>query len=372
VLRLSHEKSAEQKFWPFKPRLTLAATVLSLVGLLLVIAILRAIANWPSAQSETVVLIGALLLSLLPIGLALLDVIIERGGTVEYGKVKIDFSRSREKASAGLTVAPNIGVQGQPVSDSATAQILDTLRQATANEIVVVDLEDGQAWWETRLLVLVAGAVRLGKPDKIVFLGKDANRDRQFRGWSYADDLLPRLLAAHPQYARSLHSAWAAGRQWGLVEPLDAPSPADVTVPPPPPPPWISGRLATAHSWMACDPATGLPNRLFAEQILQSDLGQKIEMQPPGPRSITLPRLEELFGPILYKDSIDLGWPPERQLEVFLNSQAAFIAATLQGTYAALVSRAALANEVLRSLALANGGPRLAQAPSARSATQGG
>jgi len=100
---------------------------------------------------------------------------------------------------------------------------------------------------------------------------------------------------------------------------------------------------------MAFDPATGLPNKLFAEQILQSDLGQKLEMQP---RNISLTRLEDLFLPVLNRDSIDLVWPPARQLEAFLNSQGAFIATTHQDIYSTLVSRAALVNEVLRSLTL--------------------
>jgi hypothetical protein len=42
----------------------------------------------------------------------------------------------------------------------------------------------------------------------------------------YADDLLPQLVTAHPQYATSLDSAWAAARHWELVEPHDAPDPA--------------------------------------------------------------------------------------------------------------------------------------------------
>lgn len=341
------------KFWPYKPRLTLAATAAALVGLLLATAALRTLAKWPSEKSESIVLVGVLLISLLPIALALLDVIVDRGGSIKYGSVEIDFSRSKEKGTAGITVPSNIGVPGLPVTDSATTQILDTLRQATANEIVVVDLEDGQAWWETRLLVLLAGAVRLGKPNKIVFLGKDASNDRQFRGWSYAAELLPRLVAVHPQYARSLESARAAARQLDLVDPLDAPNPTDATVPVPvpPTPPWISARLAINHAWMAFDPSTGLPNELFAEQILQSDLGDKLETRAPGPRSISVWRLEELFHPVLNQDSIDLSWPPERQLEAFLSSQAAFIATTQQGRYSTLVTRAALTNEVLRSLA---------------------
>jgi len=340
----------DQKFWPYKPRLTLAATAAILVGLVLATAVLRAVAKWPSEKSDTVVIIGILLLSLLPLGFAILDVIIDRGGRIKYGGFEFDFARNKEKGIAGITVASNIGVPGKPVSDSDTTQILETLKQATANDIVVVDLEDGHAWWETRLLVLLAGAVRLGKPDKVVFLGKDAGIDRKFLGWSYAHELLPRLVATHPQYARSLDSAWAAARQWALVEPLDTPNPADLTAPTPAPPSWLSGRLATAHSWMAFDQATGLPNKLFAEQILQSDLGQKLEMPAPGPSSITLVRLEDLFHRVLTKDSIDLGSPPKQQLESFLNSHAAFFATTRQGTYSALVSRAALANEVLRSL----------------------
>jgi hypothetical protein len=346
----------DQRFWPYKPQLTLAAIAAVLVGLLLAVAVLRALSNWPSSQSETGVLIGILLLSLLPLALALLDVLIDRGGSIKYGGVEIDFARSKAKGTAGIVIASNIGVPGQLVFDSTKAVILDALDQASASDVVVVDLEDGQAWWETRLLVLLAGAVRLGKPDKIVFLGKDANIDRQFRGWARASDLLPRLAAANPQYARSLHSALAAARQWELVEPMDAANPADITVPPPPMPAWMmpippaTNRLATAYSRMAFDQATGMPDRLFAEKVLLTDLNAKLEEKAPGPRRVTLVRLDDLFRAVLNKDHIDLGWPPERQLDAFLNSQATFVATTRQGTYTALVPRAALTNEVLRSL----------------------
>ena len=78
--------------------------------------------------------------------------------------------------------------------------------------------------------MLLAGAVR---HKKIVFVGKDANMDRRFQGWSYVDDLLPQLGTAHPQYARSLGSAWAAAPNWELVEPQDAPDPAAVMAPVP-------------------------------------------------------------------------------------------------------------------------------------------
>jgi hypothetical protein len=59
---------------------------------------------------------------------------------------------------------------GQLLDDSGTVQILETLRAAVRHQVAVVDLDDGTAWWETRLLVLCAGAARQGRPNAIVFL----------------------------------------------------------------------------------------------------------------------------------------------------------------------------------------------------------
>ena len=191
----------DRRLWPFRPRASLISAAVLLVGLLLLVAVLRASAGWPSAQSENAVLIGVLLLSLLPILLALLDVIIERGTIIEYAGVKVNFSQSRDTGTPSITVASNIGVRGEPISSSHTTRILDALKdalkQATTSDVVVIDLEDGQAWRQTRLLVLLAGAERLTKPKKIVFVGMDARMKGRFQGWSYVDDLLPCLVKAH-------------------------------------------------------------------------------------------------------------------------------------------------------------------------------
>ena len=47
--------------------------------------------------------------------------------------------------------------------------------------------------------------------------------------------------------------------------------------------------------WMAFDPSTGLRNEFLAEQILQFDLGEKIEL-PFGALPISLVRLQDLFN----------------------------------------------------------------------------
>jgi len=311
------------------------------------VAILRTTTGWPTEKSETTVLIGILLFSALPILLALLDAIIERGGIIQYGDIKIDFSVVQKGGISGLTVPVNIGVRGEPVNDSSTTQILEVLRQAITCEVIIVDLEEGQAWWETRLLVLLAGAERLRKPEKVAFVGKDGGIERCFQGWGHPYELLPRLLKAHPQYSRSYHTAQAAFEQWKLVEPIMPPAPG---LPPgvPPAPPGLN-RLASRHPWMAFDLRTGLPNPLLAEQFLATDLGEEVERQE-APKPINLVRLEELFRPVLRKERIDESWPPSQQLDCFFGSDAAYLAVTRNGQYSMLASRLTMISGIVKNL----------------------
>lgn len=335
--------NTDRKFWPFRPRTSIAWSIAMLVGLLFALTILKKYGVWQiSEKSDTAVLIGLVLISLLPVLLAVLDIIIARGGAIEYGGVRIDFSQVPQMGMSGFTVPTNIGVAGQPVNDSSTTEILDALREATACEIVVVDLEEGQAWWETRLLVLLAGAVRLKKPEKVVFVGMDGGIDKCFQGWSHPYELLSHLLQAHPQYPMSYHKAMAAVRQWEMVEPSGA-----GTVPPQPG--WMQAGLATQHPWMAYDAGTGLPNALFAEQLLASDLGVEVESQEQ-PKRISLVRLEELFRPVLHKESVDEIWPAERQLSEFLNSDSDYLAVTQNSKYSTMVSRLTVLNSIVRTL----------------------
>ena len=338
---------SDRKLWPFKPRASVLAALIILVGLMLIVAILRARTGWPSEKSETAVLIGVLLLSLLPLLLTLLDVIIERGGAIEVKGLKIDFAQvaqARQMGMAGITVPANIGVRGQPVNDSSTAQILDSLRRATSCDVVIIDLEEGQAWWETRLLVLLAGAERLRKPEKIVFVATDAGKKQCFQGWAHASDLFRLIVNAHPQYLRSLSAARAAARQWELIEP-----PPEPKSPVPAKPRWMQPGLATQHyPWMIFDSAK-LVNPFLAEQLLASELGGKVEIKE-GPRSISLTRLEELFRPVLLKDRIDQGWPNDRQISAFFDGDDQYFAITQGGQYSILVSRLTVLSQMLRAV----------------------
>ena len=103
---------------------------------------------------------------------------------------------------------------------------------------------------------------------------------------------------------------------------------------------------------MVFDNTTGLPNSLFAEQLLASDLGQKVEENVEGPNKVSLVRLEELFRPILHKETIDESWPAERQLSEFLNSGSEYLVITNNGKYSTLVSRLTVLNGIVKSLVI--------------------
>ena len=346
---------ADQRLWPFGPRASLL-TALALLAILCIIAVVvRTNWNWPSSQSDSALIIGILALSALPIALTLLDLLVQRGVVIEYAGVKLDFSKERVIGREDITVPANIGVRGEAVTDSSTTQILDALRQATRSDVVVVDLEDGQAWWETRLLVLLAGAERLKRPDKVVFVGTDSRQAQRFQGWAYARDLLPALVSANLQYARSLQSARASARQADLVEAASPPGPGAVAASPPPPV-FPAGTLISRYSWMAFDAKTGLRNDLLEEQLLQADLGERVELLE-GSMRISLVRLKELFLPLLFRECLDLDWPSDRQLRTILDATAPWIALTRNGGYTALVSRLTLLAEVLKPIAQSRQSP---------------
>lgn len=335
------------RFWPFRPQASIIAAIVLLLVLLVLVAVLRYTIQWPTPGSENVVLIGILVISLMPILLSVLDVMMERGASIGYGNFKIDFSNVSQSGVSGITMPANIGVPGLPVADSDTTKILDSLRKATSSDIIVIDLEEGSAWWETRLLVLIAGATRLGRPQKMVFLGNEANKEQTYQGWGYSRDLLRCLLEADPLYYSYYHMSRAAALQWEMVEPLE-PVPPLYTSPRPVKPMFITGMVAMAHEWMAFE-NSGKRNELFAEQILQSKLGQEIEKKKTQVK-VTISRLQEIFRPVLNKDTIDQKWPMEKQLQSFFESTDDYLAITANGKYTGLVSRIIILSELLSSV----------------------
>ena len=339
---------SDRKFWPYKPRASLVSAIVLLMCLLLTVAILRSTIKWPSETSEAAVFIGVLAFSLLPILLAVVDIIIERGGVIEYGGVKIDFSRVSQAGMSDIAMPVNIGLPNQPVDSSSMPDILGALRDAVSCDVVIIDLGNGKAWWETRLLVLLAGAVRQKKPGKVVFIGKDGGVDKCFQGWGHPHELLPLLLQTDSQYELSYNKALTEARRAELIEYMNPAAPAGPEVEPNLPD-WMKGGVSNKYNVQAFN-EKGLPNQLFPEKFLAYDLAAEVERNEDVHKTINLARLEELFRSVLYRKSIDESWPSEQQMTAFFESNSEYFAVTHNSKYTTLVSRLTVLNTIVRKL----------------------
>ena len=311
----------------------MVAVPLIALALVAALAVARAQADWPGPGSDNLVLVGVLVLSLLPVLLVLVDLVARRGGSIAFREVRIDFAGAVEPAST-ITIPK--------VTDSSRTEIIQTLRGHVGNEFVVVDLEEGDAWWETRLLILCAGAARFGRPGAIVFVATQ-RAPRRFQGWAPPADLLRSMLRADPRYRTAYANAQAAAAQWRLVPPPDPGLNG-----PPPAQPWMTPSVAS-DSLPAWEPdgKWSEPNEFAAEQYLANELEQ---YEPPEAGGITTARLKHLADSFLRTDAIDRQWSDDARMDALLASEAEYVAVTDRGQYVGLLSHAAGRTMILQAL----------------------
>ena len=245
--------------------------VIALFGLALVV---RRTSAWPTASTDGILLVGILIIGLIPLLLLLVDTVIRRGGSLSFQGVRIDLSAAASPRPT-LTIDTNIGASGQPVNDSSSVQILDALEKASESDVVVVDLEDGRAWWETRLLVLVAGAVRKGRPHAIVFVGTRAGKAQAYLGWSEPKALLDEFLVGTPTprrdtYVKLYGLAADAVKQWEEQARNAPPPPGGFPATP-------VGLTAAPWNYSFIAWKDGKLNPFAFEQFLAAGLGTEIE-----------------------------------------------------------------------------------------------
>jgi hypothetical protein len=268
------------------------------------------------------------------------------GAVIQYKDLKIDFSPLNHFAAPGIVIPANIGVRGNALYDSDTVKILDSLRQAKSSEVIVINIEDGNAWWDTRLLVLLSGAARTGNPEKIVFVRNEPAQEQIYIGWSQPAKLLDALLNTKPDYKKIYFRSAAAAKQWELVEFPDIPLPNPV------PTPFTFGSIAAGKPYLVYDPQSGIPNDFLQEQFLQSQLGMLVEVneQAKGTLNITYGKLLDMFKDMLRNDQIDESWAREEQLRIFFNDDRSQFVLTKCNRYLRIVPRLSILNEMLKSI----------------------
>ena len=325
------------RLWPFSRKTALLAIPAVLLVLLLGVALMRVTMSWPPTSSDSLVLTGILILSLIPLLLVVVDMVATRGGALELPFVKLSFAAAMAPVPAA-TIAANIGVPGEPISDSGSQRILDSMSKAVASDIVVVDLEMGHAWWETRLVVLCAGAVRQRHPAVIVFVATEQEMPRRFEGWARPDALLSLLLGSKAEYQQSYMEAQVAAAQWAVVTPPavgygGAPAPI--------------GASPLALKGAGIVPfVNGKPNPMALEQFLALSLGD-YETQPVH---VNLALLKGAYAAVLHIGAIDRSSSADTQTEAFLESDEPYMAITASHQYVGLLPRMVGQNSLLRAI----------------------
>jgi len=289
--------------------------------------------GWPDSESRNIVSLVVLAAGFVPVILVLLDFLSSRGVVLSYKGWKIDFSQvdlnrpELKRESFGLPA--NIGVAGPIVSDTAPMDIIETLRQASRHEIVVIDLQDGDAWWVTRLLALSAGAVRAGSPKALVFVGRQENQDLRLLGWSRPADVLDSIRRAKQEYERRYQRAMRIAMQvemYGGSEFLPSPTPSlhqDVQR--------YTGNPAYTQLGAA------VPEQILMDQLARFEQDGGYLENPPD--RLNASRLNDLFGHCLYRGQIDLEWPRDKQISTLLESPTQYVALVRAGRFESMLKR---------------------------------
>jgi hypothetical protein len=333
-------------FWPFGARTALLLVPVLLVVLAVAWGAARTAVGLESA-SHGWVLLGIVGLSLLPVLLLVLDDLASGGGSVEVGSVRIALTATAA-ARPGLVVPRNVVPRaGLSLADSAGFEVTGSLRGLRGSDVVIVDLEDGHAWWETRLLLLCAGAARLGTPSVVVFTAHRQDRAGQFIGWARPAQLRDRLLEADPALRKAALRAAALA---GVTRLAEAPAPGRDRPPP---------SVATLAKDLGLDTLRHLTHPMPREELnpyLEEQLlATEVAPHEALPAEIDVPRLEQLFQPVLHTHAAERTEDDARWLRAALLDEDDHIAFTHAGRYIGIMPGPAVARTAL--LAMLPDGP---------------
>jgi hypothetical protein len=324
------------RYWPFEARWAFFASLVLVPGLVALAVWLYRPAGPLATRLTFPPLLLAVLLGLLPV------VFVVLGGvrSVEAAGVKVAFVAVRDVVNTGGVVTPrsfitdNLRNPPLTVTDAALESAKDTiiaaLKNAAGADCVVADLQRGDDWWDTRLLVLVAGAARLASPRAVVFTGATTDRPRGFVGWATPSELLGQLLATEP----TLRGAYQAAQRDLLMRHLAAWRDQDGT---------LKQALPPTDPG---SPSTVTPDDGFEPERVLLDKVRALE-PPDTTRRLTEDRVRALFRPILHTKAVELEDDERKWAEAILTSTADFVAVTRGRQFENLVPRRRAVNAVL-------------------------
>jgi hypothetical protein len=346
-------------FWPWGRRSAVAASGLLLLILVGGVALLRIAADWPAARWEAAFVLAAVLLSLVPIGLLVLASVAQSQGSVSFRGVSLNFGATAQAVAASaatstISIPRNVADEGVNIADSGHSEVLSVLRKASRADIVVVDLEDGHAWWDSRLLLLCAGAERQGRPRAVVFVGTVDRQDRRFVGWANPADVVQQMLKADREFEFAYAQAQTSMRRAELTFPAKAQQPNEYPnlVPALPAPAGVPQGIPVVSDHELFEPNADMllpqPPAMAFSRALARTVAPRENSGNVGQLSVL--RLRELLTPVLHTEHIEETAPDDAWVSAVVNLDSDYLVVTAGGAYVGLAPQAHLQRAILSAI----------------------
>lgn len=293
-------------------RRDLCASLGSFAFVVTVFAVLRWLVQYPIESEWQFAICIAFGAALLPAVFKILAFLKTSRSSLDIAGVKIDFSNARTLPSFRITTALRHGDIN--MHDSGNMEVVNAARLLEDNAVVIVDLEDGKAWYRTRLLGVVAPSLTLGLRRTVVFLHRGRRNSQAFLGFADAATIASRLLD-DPIYRQTYSLAVANYYQNGCVDQYSN--------------------------------TFGAP----ALAVTVIDRARHLELPPNSAPWIDANGVEDLLGKALHSDAIDLDTDDGTAVIQALAADIDNIAAIEKNEFKGLIPMSRIVRDVLRKLA---------------------
>jgi hypothetical protein len=325
--------------------LLLAAAIF--VAIILVFAFLSSAAGWPNATSGWPIAIGiALVLALLRVIGPVLDYLRQTGAKLETPFLKLDWAgaaRATVITQQPWVLSDDLIRRSSSVPDSAIGELERSAQSFSGQPEIVLDLEDGGAWYTTRVFAVAATAAVVGSPQAIVLIGQRNAVPRQFGGWISPHDVVTAFLRRDHKFAQVYSHAIEYLSQLRMHA-GDTSFAAPVSLP-----------KFTQYKYPFQTYGDTAVIRILVDQMQYPDpappapSAEALEL-PQQPPWINLEELERLLQPWLVRDHVEVDQAPKEQVIKILASPHQFIASTRGGQFIGMIDVRRVERDIVRQL----------------------
>ena len=320
------------------------------VAIMLAFAFLSSAAGWPNAANGWPLAAGvALVLALLRVIGPVLDYLRQAGAKLETPFIKLDFAGA----------ARVVGETGQPwilsddlirkspsVPDSALPELERSVQDFANQSEIVVDLEDGGAWYTTRIFAVAATAMKIGSPRAIVLIGQRNGIPRQFGGWVKPENIVMAFSRRDQKFAAVQERAL----QYLAHLRMHSDDSAYTAAPASPGTPSLFPKYLQYVAQFRTYGDIALIRILVDQMLYPENIANGPLEKPQQPPWTNLGEMERLLEPWLIRDQVKVDQAPKEQVMQVLGSQHDVIASTRNGQFVGMVDVRRVERDIVRQL----------------------